>query len=335
MAHLLEQHKDGRVAFALVGEPAWHNLANARWEAGTHVPVSEMLRAAMLSDWNVRTEPWEIPAGYHADKPFVRIIRDNPFEQRVDILGQALASYTPNQNEDLAAFGDALTQGGASPESAGSIKGGRQVFLSWRLPHEMVIDPSGRADKVDTYLLVTTSHDGSSSTKACTTPVRVVCNNTMTLALRGAKQSVSIRHTRNSAIALDEARRQLGLSFQYMEAFQSEVEELIRVDITDTTFEAIIAAAYPMPDDEAGKASLTKWQTRQDALWDIYRGVTCTNIHGTAWGAYNALTEQLDYGTKGRKGSQEGVMASAAGFDPLRNSKRNDLFTMVKALATA
>lgn len=335
MAHMLETREDGRVTFALVGDAAWHNLANARWEAGTHVPVSEMLSSALLSGWNVRTEAWDIPAGYNADKPYMRIIRDNPFGEGVDILGQALATYTPMQNEALADFGDALTAGGASPESAGSIKGGRQVFLSWLLPREMIINEGERGDRVVTYLLVTTSHDGSGSTKAITTPVRVVCNNTMTVALRGAKQAVSIRHTRNAAVALDEARRTLGLSFAYMDTFQAEAEALIRMDITDATFEAIIKAAYPMPDEDAGKASLTKWTDKQDALWDIYRGATCANIHGTAWGAYNALTEQVDYGTRPRKGKLEGVVSSAAIFDAQRNAKRSDLFHMVKALVTA
>lgn len=332
MAHDLETRADGRVAFALVGDTAWHGLAQAQWEAGTYVPVSEMLEAAFLAKWNVRTEPWEIPAGYNADKDFVRIIRDNPFGEGVDILGQALASYHPAQNEDLAAFGDALTAGGASPESAGSIKNGRQVFLSWLLPNEMVLDASGRADVVKTYLMVTTSHDGSASTKAVVTPVRPVCRNTMTLALRTAKSSVSVRHTRGASAAIEDARRTIGLSFAYMDAFQTEVEALIQTTIKDSTFESIIARAYPKPDEEAGKASLTKWETRIDHLWDIYRGSTCENIRDTAWGAYNALTEQLDYGTRPRKGSTDGVLASAAGFDPARNAKRADLFEMVKAL---
>lgn len=331
MGHSLETRADGRVAFALVGDTAWHGLAQAQWEAGTYVPVSQMLEAAFLAKWNVRTEPWEVPTGYNADKAYVRIIRDNPFGEGIDILGQALSSYTPAQNEDLAEFGDALTAGGASPESAGSIKGGRQVFLSWLLPNEMVLDASGRADIVKTYLMVTTSHDGSSSTKAVVTPVRPVCRNTMTLALRTAKQTVSVRHTRNAAAALDESRRLLGLSFTYMDAFQTEVEALIQTDITDAVFHDIITRAYAKPDDEAGKAAMTKWETRIDHLWDIYRGETCANITGTAWGAYNALTEQLDYGTRPRGGKLDGVLASAAGFDPARNSKRADLFELVKA----
>jgi len=330
MSHELEQH-EGKVAFALVGDTAWHGLANAKWDAGTVVSVSEMLEAAFLAKWNVRTEPWEIPDGYSSDKDYVRIVRTNPFTGTTDILGQALGSYTPAQNEDVATFGDALTMGGAYPETAGSIYGGKRIFLSWLLPHGMVLDESGRADEVKSYLLVTTSHDGSSSTKALVTPVRTVCRNTLMLALESAKNMVSVRHTKNAPVAIEDARKTLRISASYMDAFQREAQMLIQTDITNQQAHDIFERVYPMPDKDAGKASLTKWETKQDSLWEYYTGSTCENIIGTAWGALNALTEQVDYGTKSR--SAETGLAAAAGFDAARNNKRNEMLAVVKSVA--
>ncbi len=90
---------------------------------------------------------------------------------------------------------------GRRTATAGSIKGGRVVFGSLALQRETVLDPSGVADKVKTYLLINTSHDGSIAIQASITPVRVVCANTLNLALggkkkkNGIKQSFKIRHT--------------------------------------------------------------------------------------------------------------------------------------------
>ena len=330
MAHNIEMGANGEAAIAAVGAPMWHKLGTV---FADRVTTTEMMSAAYLSDWNVRVEPWDLPNGYRSDKEYSRIIRTNPFDGGIDVLGQGLPTYIPMQNEDLALTGDAITAGGADPESAGSLKSGRITFLSWKLPEDMFIDPAGSNDRIQTYLMLSTSHDGSQATRASVVTCRPVWWNTYTLALAGAKTSISIRHTKNSPIAIEDARKSLGMAFTYMDKFQQEVEALIHTEMTQVQVVKAFETVYAMPDKEAGKAAMTKWEAKQDALMDIYTSPTCVNIAGTAWGVYSALTEQLDYGTKSRKGNGETALIAGSGFDANRNAKRNGLLDVVKQVA--
>jgi len=177
MAHDLESDK----SFASYRQPAWHGLGTVFEE---EVSTSEMLELANLQDWNVRLEEIYTPANYSSDRKYNYVARTNPFNStQTDILGVVGERYRILQNEELFDFGDALLDGGGRWETAGSIKGGRQVFGSLALERETVLDPSGVEDKINSYLLVNTSHDGSIAIQASVTPVRVVCANTLNLAL--------------------------------------------------------------------------------------------------------------------------------------------------------
>lgn len=333
MAHNLEM-QDGKVAFALRGEPAWHGLANATFTEDDHVTTAEMLDSALLSGWDVRLEQVTYPEGYRSTKDSFLVVRTNPFDQLNDVLAVVGQRYHTYQNEQLFAFGDNLLDGGGVWESAGSINDGRTVFGSMTLPREIVLDPSGCADTVKSYLLVTTSHDGSSAIQAMTTPVRVVCQNTLNAALAGAKQSYKVRHTATAQGRVDQARTALGISFSYLDRFEEEARALFETAITDKQFNDIVEALYPTPDPQSAKVSLTKHSNKIDIINDLYfSGQTNATIKGTAWGAYNALTERIDYYRMGRKGTDNGIMAGASGFDPVVNAEKNKILSAVKELA--
>jgi hypothetical protein len=335
MSHDLEM-KDGQVAFALRGAPAWHNLANVTFEQDDVVSTSEMLKSALLADWNVRLETVPVPADYRVIKDNYFVVRTNPFDNGNDVLAVVGDRYNTLQNEDLFAFGDNLLDGSGYWESAGSIRNGRTVFGSLKLNREMVIDGQGIADKSNLYLLVTTSHDGSSAVQAMTTPVRVVCQNTLNVALRGAKQSFKIRHSSTVEGRVAEARETLGLAFAYADRWEIEANELFNAQITDQQFGQIVKALYPEPDRvTSAKASITKYDDKVSDIFGLYNGVTQTGIRGTAWGAFNALTEKLDYGRKGRKGSDDGIMASASGFDVQTNAEKGRILSAVREIALA
>lgn len=335
MAHELET-RNGKVTFAERTKKAWHGLANHIFGADEHVTTAEMLQAALLANWDVRLEKWETPEGYNSDKSYFRVIRNNPFNPaEIDILGSVGERYNTYQNEDLFSFGDSILDGGAEWESAGSIKGGRKVFGSLRLPNEIVLDPNGRADKVETYLLVTSSHDGSSSVKAITTPVRVVCQNTMSMALKHAKVSFNIRHSATVKDRAADARKALGLSFDYLDKFQAEAQQLIQTEIDDAMFDSIVARLYPKPEKEG------RGETLHSDLIDLTKALylnspTTENVRGTAWGAIQAMTERLDYFRNGRgKGAQENIAAAASGFDPAAAAERQRIYDTVKAMTLA
>ena len=331
MAHALEM-QDGEVAFALRGAPAWHNLANVLFDKDEHINTQTMLDSAKLSNWNVRLEEIENPEGYRSHKSAHRVIRTNPFDSGIDILGVVGQRYQVVQNEGLFEFGDNLLDGGASWESAGSIKNGTLVFGSLVIPKEFILDENGANDKTTTYLLVHTSHDGSVALQASITPVRVVCQNTLNLALGSVKQSFKIRHTSSIDGKIAVAREALGLTFQYMDDFEKEAKALFETAVSDTKFNKIITTIYPKP-EETNKKSLTVWENRIDTLNDLYfKSPTQENIKGNAWGVFNALTERVDY-FKERSREGQGKWINASGFDAMANANKNKLFRQVKQLA--
>jgi phage/plasmid-like protein (TIGR03299 family) len=332
MAHNLEL-VNGEVAFALRGKPAWHGLANVLFDENEHVNTQTMLDSAKLSDWDIRLEDVILPDGYRTDKDNYFVTRKNPFDGGKDVLAVVGSKYQIVQNEQLFEFGDNLLHGGASWESAGSIKGGRVVFGSLAIPKTITLDPQGANDKTETYLLVHTSHDGSISLQASVTPVRVVCQNTLNIAVKGTKQSFKLRHTSSIDGKIQVAREALGLSVAYMDVFEQEAKALFETPVTDLEFNKIITTIYPKPDKD-NKKGKTMWENKINLLNDLYfKSPTVETIKGNAWGVYNTLTERLDYfrGERGKNGS-ESRLAAASGFDIATNIEKNNLLKAVKQL---
>ena len=328
MAHELESEK----SFASFREPAWHGLGTVFNE---EVTTAEMLSLANLQNWNVRLEDVVIPSTLTSDKSYQYVVRNNPFtDGQVDVLGVVGERYVPLQNEELFTFGDAILDGGGRWETAGSLRGGRVVFGSLALERETVLDPSGVSDVVKTYLLVNTSHDGSVAIQASVTPVRVVCANTLAVALgrtnkkNGVKQSFKIRHTQSAEGKVQQAREALQVANAYMDEFDKMAKAMIEKEITAAQFNDIILAAYPKP-DETKKGALTKWENKIDTLNDIYTGEFNGMIAGTAWGAWNAMTERLDWYRGGKRGLTESILMGSSGFDPAITAEKNRLLTVV------
>jgi len=334
MAHNLEM-ENGEVAFALRGAPAWHNLANRIFTKDEEVTTATMLSEAKLSNWNVRLSPItdHISTEWNDVSNAQLVIRDNPFKSQVDVLATVGKRYKPVQNEELFAFADAIHD--ANPEcrweSAGSLKKGKVVFGTVEIPRTMVLDPEGANDETKLYLIVWTSHDGSVAVQAAVTPVRVVCQNTLNLAMAHAKQSFKIRHTQSVDGRIAVARETLGLALGYFDEFEKEAQALYSQTITDAEFSKLIQTIYPKPPQDAAKVALTKWENKVVLLDELYHNSpTNATIKGTKWGAFNAITERLDY-YRSSRGNAETLMAGASGFDPILTAEKNKIKRLVSA----
>ena len=334
MAHNLETNGND-VAFALRGKPAWHNLANRIFNQDEDVSTQTMLDEAKLSNWNVRLSPLTdyIPETFNDVSENSLVLRTNPFNGGTDVLATVGKRYHVLQNEELFAFADNIHD--ANPEcrweSAGSLKKGKVVFGTVDIPRTMVLDPQGANDQTKLYLIVWTSHDGSVAVQAAITPVRVVCQNTLNLAMRNAKQSFKIRHTQSVEGRIQVARETLGLALGYFDEFEKEAQALYSQSITDAEFSKLIQTIYPKPDKDSAKVALTKWENKVVLLDSLYHNSpTNANIKGTKWGAFNALTERLDYYRSGR-GNSETLMAGASGFDPILTAEKNKIKKLVSA----
>jgi phage/plasmid-like protein (TIGR03299 family) len=264
MAHNLET-ENGQVAFALRGAPAWHNLANRIFTQDENVTTATMLEEAKLSNWDVRLSPITdyIPEAFNDVSQASLVLRTNPFNGGTDVLATVGKRYKPVQNEELFAFADNIHD--ANPEcrweSAGSLKKGKVVFGTVDIPRTMVLDPQGANDQTKLYLIVWTSHDGSVAVQAAITPVRVVCQNTLNLAMRNAKQSFKIRHTQSVEGRIQVARETLGLALGYFDQFEIEAQELFNQAITDVEFSKLIQSIYPKPDKDV-KGAMKKWENK-------------------------------------------------------------------------
>jgi hypothetical protein len=116
-----------------------------------------------------------------------------------------------------------------------------------------------------------------------------------------------------------------------MDEFDKMAQSLFAQEVNAKAFNDIILAAYPKPDKDT-KGAIKKWENKVDIINDIYTGEFNGMIAGNAWGAYNALTERLDWYRSARGGSNESILASASGFDPAINAEKNRLLTVVKSV---
>jgi len=318
--------------FASHREPAWHGLGVVFTEEVTD--YMRMLDLANLSGWNVREEDLFIESERTIDwaasaKAIVATIGDTD-----RVLGVTGSRYEIVQNEDAFAFLQSLHDG-ARWETAGAIKDGRVVFGSMAFDRDFTLDPSGVADVVKSYLLVHTSHDGSTGVAGGVTPVRVVCQNTLNLAMqKGIKQSFKIRHTIKADERMRAEAEAWRVAHTYMDAFEAEARDLLSQKVTDSQFFGIVENMFPKPEDNT-KGAMTKWENRQALFSQAWQGAPNAGIKGTGWGALNALTEANQWGrkTQNTKNGAENFSAAGAGFDIPTNQFRNEALVAVKSLA--
>lgn len=223
-----------------VRETPWHGLGVKVMEAPTS---KDALWLAGL-DWNVvqeeiYTENANHVAGFKAN------IRDTDKK----VLGVVTDRYKVVQNSEAFAFTDALLGEGVRYETAGSLQGGRRVWLLARLPQEYII----AGERISPYLVFSNTHDGSGAVKVAVTPIRVVCNNTLNLALNTAKRSWSIIHTGNITDKMEEAKNTLFMASDYMDKLGKEFESLRRKKLTDKQVLEYINILLPVEDNASSQ----------------------------------------------------------------------------------
>lgn len=306
MAHEIEQFSDGTAAFVSARESAWHKLGTVTADAMT---AEDAMRLAALDNWNVRLiglQATELTADGATllDVPNHRAsVRTHPKTGRSETLGVVGPDYTPVQNEEHAEFLNYLVdESGAHFETAGSLRQGRQVFLTMKLPRTLTI---GRDDAVDLYIAAFNSHDGSSAFRIVVTPVRVVCANTLRAALRDAKSSYTVRHTSGARGRIAQARQALGLTFKYAEEFEKAAQRMVEAEMSTPALRAVVDQLWPVaPGDSPRK------KTNQDIRWGTIRrlfeeGDTQAGIRGSHWAGLNAVTEYVNHVAPARGATPE------------------------------
>lgn len=298
MAHEIEQFEDGTSAFFSARQPAWHTLGSV---TPTALTAQEAIKVAQL-DWQVfkSANPIQVPV---MDENWITDVvledkfityRDHPKTRQPHALGVVGTSYQVIQNSEAFDFLNYLTDdSGAVFETAGSLKNGKRVFISMKMPNSLKF--ADGTDSVDMYLLATNSHDGSMAFTAAVTPIRPVCTNTVRLAIRKAKSSFTLRHTSNVHGKIANARETMKLVFDYQDEFQKEVESLISASFTDSDYKRFVETLVPERSATPSKTQIKNVEQTRKELMALWRAPTQTIVGGTRWAAYNAVVEWADW----------------------------------------
>jgi len=279
------------------GIAPWHGL-------GTVLPsesldAQEALTYAHL-DWEVRKFPVYAQTdevdGY--GDPITAVVPLTYATVRMDTtqaLGAVGAKYMIVQNSQAFEWMDTLIgdAGGFHYHTAGSLANGRKVWLLAKAPFVIKLPDS----PVELYILLSNSHDGSASVTAAATPIRVVCQNTLSAALRGAKALYKIRHTNNAETKLAEAQRVLGLAQGAADLLEKRAIAMLAQKMSEHEFGGFLEKLIPSPNEEdASKRAVTMAETAREAIRSIWTSEpTGVDIRGTAWGAFQAVTYYVDH----------------------------------------
>jgi phage/plasmid-like protein (TIGR03299 family) len=319
------------VSFANAGKPAWHGLGNPI-EIGAD--TEEVLRAARLANWNVRTLKYDALAYETSDASHENpiqiilndsnqrlIVRTNPDTGIIECLGRVTGRYQTYSNEQLADLANSILDFDPDTywDTAGSIHDNTVVFMSLKLGGEIIIDPQGANDKILQNVLLTTGHTGNMSVWAKNVGTRTVCANTFAIAMSENSATYKFRHLKGQVDKKHDIAEALGLTRNYFKTLEEVANKLYETPMKTKEFVTYIDTIYPQPEEkeflgvnmdgsEKKDRTMTQWNQQRDTLVDIWNGTgnrginTIENIQGTAWAGYNAFTEYLDwYGAKKSK----------------------------------
>jgi len=242
-----------------VRERPWHGAGAVL----DHSPSSvvEALELAGLA-WQV--EQLDLYTGRGDAVPgFVANVRSDTGET----LGVVSTRYAVVQNVEALQFLDNLIGSAMHFETAGSLWGGQRVWALAKLPEWIEVG----GDRVDRYCLVTTGHDGAHGIKAAVTPVRVVCQNTLTWGLASAQRVHAVRHTGDVTGKLHEARRVLDITIDYYKQFKRFGDQLAGQRMTAARLRRVLAELYPTEAPAArSKAALARILEARDTITYLY-----------------------------------------------------------------
>lgn len=337
MSHDLEERADGSFSYVGAREPAWHQLGKT-YADRDGLTVAEVLEDLDCGD--IIGVP--MSGDLITANGVTRMIQpryQGTYRVRkcgeITPLGIVGKDYQIIQEREGFAFLDQVVDTGeALISSAGLLAEGRRAFCCMKLPEGVMV---GGQDAVDLYAFVSMGHDGSLSLKGAVTPIRVVCQNTVTYGLQKAVSSFVIRHTKTALDRMKEARTLLDITYAYSDEWAKEMDALIAVKTTKDQFDKIITNLYAPTEPNPAKRTVTAFTERRNQLMGLWEAGTQDGIRGTAYGAWNTLVEWQDWARPVR-----GVPTSLADARRFERSLQGDLqpeknraMEAVKALAFA
>ncbi|CAD6874783.1 DUF932 domain-containing protein [Methylomonas fluvii] len=303
MAHLLEQ-------MAYVGEQPWHGLGNL---LAPKQPLEVWAKQAGM-DWQIEASPVRFMTdtvghlGAIQSFPEHKVLYRSDSKAALSVVSQRYQVVQPR--EVLEFYRDLTEVAGYELETAGVLKGGKKFWALAKTGQSAALKGN---DRVHGYLLLATSCDGTLATTATPTTIRVVCNNTLSIAVNGATQAIKVPHsTKFDAQAV---KQQLGVAVSQWDAFMYRMRTLSERKVKSheamNYFLRVLCDVQPAnakaePVALSNERALNKVQSLYDGQG---HGADLESAKGTAWGLLNAVTEYVDHEKRAR--STEHRMDSA------------------------
>jgi phage/plasmid-like protein (TIGR03299 family) len=320
MAHNIAKIK-GKDAFVSVKEIAWHKLGTI---VDKQMTSSECIVHAGL-DYEVEL----LPAFVKRGNKYLPIPGTNGTARTDtdDVFGTVGSRYHVVQNKDAFEFFDSIVgEGAAVYETAGALGDGERIFITAKLPDDIIVGK----DCIRQYLFLTTAHDGSGAVHGAFTPVRIVCNNTLQMALRQSRRAVSIRHTTGAQQKLRDAHKLMGITARNSKTLSEALNAIAKVKISDAQLRRFIELAMsPQREQIDEKEFSQRFVNTIDEIME-YAHVHPTQLtketKGTLYGALHAVTGYFQ-NVKEYKDDEKAVRSIIYG-----TAKRKSAFAMSVAL---
>lgn len=274
---------NGKVSMMYLGEVPWHKLGTKLDKPAT---AAEAIEAAglgfIVQTIGLRTEGSDLPVPGH----FATVRTDTN-----DVLGVVGSKYVPIQNKDAFTTFDSLVgEGETIYHTAGALGKGERIWILAKLPDYIRVNGN---DVVEKFLLLTNSHDGSGAVRVKLTPIRVVCENTLAMALSGIEDEVRIWHIAHADEKLKKAHEILGLTNKLYSELEHIFNCMSAKKMTQAATEEYMKNIFPINPQSNGQSRMHAVQERVLELVETGRGAETTK--GTLWGAFNAVTEYVDH----------------------------------------
>lgn len=271
------------------GETPWVSMGTA---VSSAVNSTEAIKLAGL-DWEVKPKNVQV-AGGGVIKGYKANVRSSDGK----VLGLVTDRYKVVQNADAFAFTDILLGEGVKYETAGSLSNGKRVWMLAKMETANIC-----GDAVEPYLVFTNSHDGTGAVKVAVTPIRVVCQNTLTLALSKASRTWSTRHCGDISAKMDDARNTLELASKYIAQLEEESDKLTQIAVVAPQFLDFLSFAFPMNESmsERQKANVERQRLALSTLYNEKEDIK--KFNGTAYGVINAVADFIPHFIPSRNSS--------------------------------
>ena len=267
-----------------VREVPWHGLGTKVEEAPTS---RDALHLAGLG-WCVEQTPVYTDAGI-----LIPGYKANRRDSDGTILGIVSDRYKIVQNTEAFEFTDSIVgeteDGVVKYETAGSLAGGKRIWMLAKMPTQKVLD-----DDIEPYMCFTNSHDGTGAIRIAMTPIRVVCQNTLNMALNSAKRQWSAKHVGDMQSKLEEAKYCLMMAREYMTNLDIEADKLANKKLYEEQIEEILDEMFPVDDNASDrkKNNILQFRTK---FWTAYDMPDIAKFEDTAWKAVNAMSDVVTH----------------------------------------